>query len=743
VGGLPTNLIHPVSRLGIFALGSFLFLASCGDGDPTGLDTSRLEVVVVKGDGQAAEPESLLPTAFQVRVRTIGNGAPVEGAEVLWEVLEGSGATLDPAVSETNNLGLTATTLTLGPELGIYRVQARVRGTESPPVEFAARAVRMPSLDQLPAGSVSAGDTILLGGANFSSFPDDNVVTFSRIRGRVVSSTESELRVEVPPCLLEREYHLQVRIGSLSTSVASIQVEGSAGYLDLERGGDLVLDLSEGLGCFQLPAEPGSLYLVVPHSTSTVGAGAHDYSLVGLTSDGASPSPMAGSPVSVESIGLSATGSQASGYQIPVHWPTLEAQDRWDERLRLLEAELLAQPSPIPSSSSGGPGPSLIPAVGDQREFHVLAADERFEKVKASLRYVSDHVLVYLDEDVPAGGFTDEDLAAMASEFEDPVYPVLTGAFGSESDLDGNGRVIILFTAAVNRLTESGSESFVGGFFYGLDLLRGRSGSNGGEIFYSVVPDPNGAEGPAIGKYTALSTIPAVLAHEFEHMIHFNQRILVKEAVIPEALWLSEALAQMAEDLVGTAFDEAQRPTKAYQYRVGNWIRARKFLQNTSQVSVLASLPPGTLAERGAGWLILKQVLGRSGGEDLLFGLASSTATGVDNLSGALGLDWEEILADWVGSLYLDGTNVPVRPELLVQGVNLRASLSESDGSYPLRAQLFGEESAYLEGTLWSSAPDYFIISPPAGGVAVGAGGPLGGAPEATLGLQVLLVRLL
>ena len=48
-------------------------------------------------------------------------------------------------------------------------------------------------------------------------------------------------------------------------------------------------------------------------------------------------------------------------------------------------------------------------------------------------------------------GFTDLDLADLAMEFGDPVYPTITEAFGSESDLDGNGRVIILFTPAVNR----------------------------------------------------------------------------------------------------------------------------------------------------------------------------------------------------------------------------------------------------------------------------------------------------
>jgi hypothetical protein len=411
-----------------------------------------------------------------------------------------------------------------------------------------------------------------------------------------------------------------------------------------------------------------------------------------------------------------------------------------------LVAEALAEGRPSPPSAElevpQPTGPSPVPELGDKRNFKVLNIDNEFDRVTARVRYISDHSLVYLDEKVPSGGFTELELAALALEFEEPVHSTITGAYGHESDLDDNDRVIILFTPAVNRLTEPGSDGFVGGFFFGLDLLEGREGSNEGEIFYAMVPDPAGEEGPVIGKHTALNTIPAVLAHEFEHMVHFNQRMLLRGAESQEALWLSEALAQMAEDMVGAVFEESWQLSKAYQYRAGNWIRAGRFLEDPSQVSVLASLPPGTLAERGAGWLFLKHALGRSGQEDLLRALVSSVFTGTENLTEAVGLGWEELVADWAGALFLDGTGVPVRPELTVSGVNLRVALSESGGTYPLRALDFGEHSALFSGTLWSSAPNYFIISPPVGGVVLSASGPMGGLPEAAMGLQLLVVCL-
>ena len=733
-------------RLGLLSLAYLFLLPSCGDGGPTGLDTSNLEILMVQGDGQAAEPEDLLPSPLKVRVQKKGNGAAVEGAKVRWEILDGTGATLNPLVSETDSLGLAAAQLTLGPSLGTYGVQASIRGMESSPVEFSAQAILVPRLNHVPSEPVRTSDTILLQGSNFGPNPDQIVVTFSGVRGEVISSSPTELQVEVPDCLLARDYLVRVQIGALTTDPAVVAVAGGTSSLFLDRGEDRVLDASRGFNCVHLPAAPGSLYLVVPHSTGTVGGAEHGFSLIGLTSDGLSPVPSDAEPFLAEEW-------EVQGVPVPAQWSALtpdrvlEAQDRWDERLRVLEAELLSAAGPVPPAEAlktpQPTDPSSDPELGDKRDFKVLQLNDAFDRVTARVRYVSDHTVVYVDERAPGGGFTDMDLKALAMEFEDPVYPTITGAYGAESDLDNNERVIILFTPAVNRLTEPGSDGFVGGFFFGLDLLEGRSGSNDGEIFYALVPDPRGEEGPFISRLTALNAIPAILAHEFEHMIHFNQRMLLGEAESTEALWLSEALAQMAEDLVGEVFEDARQPSKAFQYRSGNWIRARRFLQDPSQVSVLSSLSPGTLAQRGAGWLLLKQVSGRPGQEDLLRALASSSSTGIENLTGALGLGWEELVAGWAGAIFLDGTTVPVRPELRVAGVNLRTVLSDSNGSYPLRGLTFGQQTDLFSGTLWSSAPNYFIIRPPTGGgLALSASGPMGGLPEAAMGLQVLVVRI-
>jgi hypothetical protein len=656
-------------------------------------------------------------------------------------VLGGAGAKVEPPVAVTDSQGVATARVTLGAILGTYVVRASVSGMPSPPADFQAEAVLVPELTIIPSAPVRGGDTIVLKGRNFSLNPNQNVVTFSRIRGRVVSASPFELRVEVPSCLPSRVVMVRVGIGSLTTPALHLEVVGRPDDPGLTVGTDLVLDAGGGFSCLHLPSAPGTAYLVIPHSASTTGGARYPYALVGVAAEASSSSSSHLHASFREEHQQEGASPERGGFD-------LSSQELWDRRVRSLEGRLLAgdelaDPSSVHLEPPGMAVQATAPSVGDLREFNVLARDNTFHPVTARLRNISSRALIFLDEASPAGGFTDADLAALATEFDRFIHPTVTGAFGQESDLDGNGRVIILLTPAVNRLTLPGYDGFVAGFFFGIDLLKGRAGSNEGEILYALVPDPMGREGPSLPRSTVLEVLPPVMAHEFQHMIHFNQRVLLGGAPGQEALWLSEALAQMAEDLVGAVFRRASRPDKAHQYQVGNWGRARRFLQNPSQVSVLASVPPGTLAERGAGWLLLKQLHGLSGGDHLLRSVTSSTSTGVANLTAAAGRSWESLLGDWAGSLYLDGAGIQVRPQLLMPGMELRQALSSFDGTYPLVPRAPGSSSFVHEGYLWSSAPDFFIITPPpSGGLALGATGPEGVPPQQAMRLRLLVVRI-
>jgi len=480
-------------------------LSSCqDDGGTTGPETSQMEILVLGGEGQFAETGALLPLPLEVRVQAISNGRVEEGINVRWKVVNGVGAHLDYETTVSDSAGVTSVRLTLGPELGEYRVQASVAGMTSSPAEFLARAILSPELTLVPTDPVMAGEVIHLEGRNLSEDPTENVVTFSGFRGRVISASPEALEVEVPPCLPSRSVQLQIRIGTLATQLSTLQILGGSEYLSLEVGEDRILDASDALACFRLASSPGTSFLVVPHTTGTVGGAEYPVEITGLTEDGLFPAPLFKGPPASPSL-LEEAISAEEGPVPATHW-------EWEGRLRGMERTLVRaggvwvgrglMEGPTPSAT-----PEATPEIGDTREFKVLNRDNEFDKITARVRYITDHGLIYVDDETPAGGFTDVDLAFLAEQFENPIHPTVTGVFGSESDLDGNGRVVILFTPGVNRLTPPGSDGYVGGFFFGVDLLTDRDGSNKGEIFYAVVPDPTGAHGPILGRTTLLRSL--------------------------------------------------------------------------------------------------------------------------------------------------------------------------------------------------------------------------------------------
>jgi hypothetical protein len=381
-----------------------------------------------------------------------------------------------------------------------------------------------------------------------------------------------------------------------------------------------------------------------------------------------------------------------------------------------------------------------VPSVGERRTFNVLNASGGFDQVTAEAQYVGTRAAIFVDDEAPdpPDGLTDADLAGLAARFDDAIHPAVIGAFGTPSDLDANERVIILFTPAVNRLTPRGSSGFVGGFFYGVDLLPASTGSNQAEIFYALVPDPDGIFSDAHTKQQVLQAVPAVLAHEFQHMVHFNERVLVRGAAGQEALWLSEGLAQMAEELVARAFDAASDAQGAQLFRAGAVLRARRYLAGPDTVSLVVTTGQGSLPERGAGFLSLLYLEDQQGTE-LLGDLTRTTRTGVPNVEFEAGIDWPDVLADWWSATYLDGPG-PESGPLTYPTIDLRAYLGSP---FPLQPVPIGPGDASPSGSLWSSSVRYYFVSPPFGGTAsVRLGGDSGGPSAAQAALRLRLIRI-
>ena len=311
---------------------------------------------------------------------------------------------------------------------------------------------------------------------------------------------------------------------------------------------------------------------------------------------------------------------------------------------------------------------------------------------QAKVVALSERAAVLADTRNPANGFTDSEYQQFADEFDRVAWPVVTTNFGTPSDVDENGRVLILFTSAVNELTPPNENYIVGGFFYARDLFpkkdndraQGCGSSNVREMFYLLAPDPSGSiNGNVRTKNYVRNSTFGTLSHEFQHLVNASRRLYENRAPDFEVTWLDEGLAHIAEELSfyhasgglgprrNIALDAATFPGAASRealdrYQAPNLNRLYEYYQDpdgNSPIQGTPTQPDDDLATRGAAWQFLRYAADQRGGNerDTWFALANSTTTGISNVAAVFGGDPLAIFQNWGVAIYTDDavTGVP------------------------------------------------------------------------------------
>jgi hypothetical protein len=306
-----------------------------------------------------------------------------------------------------------------------------------------------------------------------------------------------------------------------------------------------------------------------------------------------------------------------------------------------------------------------LPAVGSQRTFNVIAGTTSpftFTQVTGTAKYVGRKVAIYVDNSAPSGGYSQADLDQTGVLFDTQMYAIDSAAFGTESDIDGNGVVAVVLSPAINRLSGNcnTSLSIILGFFFGLDLLPDQPNSNAGEVFYSLVPDPGNAS-CTVPLDQARQYLEPTFIHEFQHMISFNQHVLVRGGDA-EATWLNEGLSHFAEELGARKLPEAPGDpagTRFSQFAIGDVANAYDYLSDPESyflVEPLGSL--GNLPERGANWLFVRWLIDHFDsdphGANLTRQLLSTGATGSANVEAVTGEPFATLVAQWQLANYLE-----------------------------------------------------------------------------------------
>ncbi len=395
----------------------------------------------------------------------------------------------------------------------------------------------------------------------------------------------------------------------------------------------------------------------------------------------------------------------------------------------------MAKAAPLPGAPAVQAGP---PALNDQRAFMVCARLDcsTFTRVIARVRAVQSKIAIYVDTLAPAGGLDSTQLDSIAKTFDQRLYAIDTAAFGRESDIDTNSVVLVLMTNVVNRLVSASvclKTGFVAGFFFGLDLdpqFRNDSRSNKGEVFYSIVADPTGKLSCKHSVIDVQRFVPVTFIHEFQHMISFNQHVLVRSGS-SEVLWLNEGFSHYAEELGGRSYEtQPDAPvstcvigTTQCRFYGGDLIDAYTYLDSTGKHFLLPTSGIGTLAERGAAWMFVRYVVDRySGGTTaaqwnaFTRRLLQTTNTGAQNVAAVTGAPFEAVVSRWALANYVsDLPGFPTPAELKYDSWSYRSTFASLNAQadtvfkklFPLVPTVSEGRSVLLTGTLRAGSGIY------------------------------------
>jgi len=324
----------------------------------------------------------------------------------------------------------------------------------------------------------------------------------------------------------------------------------------------------------------------------------------------------AGAVANVAAPAASRTASTAErGILIP-------PQARKDLTSRTMESRLLAGQSRQVSRSAAAKSraaPASI-AVGTKWN-HIIVADANDDLwyTDTTCRKISDHAYFFID---------DADITIMAPFLDaygtafDAIYHKNRTKFGEENDVDGNGKVIVVFSDII-------TDGMLG-YFWSIDKFSAADEqySNEGDIIYLTTD--------AEFQVGASDTILGTLAHEFQHMIYFDEHYN-RDAANSYA-WLNEALSQAAEYYNG------------YLDNQYNWINS--FLLD---YGAELSLTHWTSNNYGFGAIFIRYLIDQFG-DAAIKNMCATSLIGIDAVETATGEDFNDIFIDFSRAVVMSGT---------------------------------------------------------------------------------------
>jgi hypothetical protein len=181
--------------------------------------------------------------------------------------------------------------------------------------------------------------------------------------------------------------------------------------------------------------------------------------------------------------------------------------------------------------------------VGDTKIFWTWNIDNNYyEQIYATLKAVGVNANVWVKN---LESVSTSDASKIATEFDTKIFSQISSAFGQPSDVDHNGKINILCFDIQDGF--NGSGGYVAGYFDPNDLYAYHPYynpcTNDMEVFYIDTYPAMGT-----GSTKDVTECYDTLAHEFQHMVNWNQNIFIENNDYMDT-WLDEALSEAASQV--------------------------------------------------------------------------------------------------------------------------------------------------------------------------------------------------
>jgi len=196
-----------------------------------------------------------------------------------------------------------------------------------------------------------------------------------------------------------------------------------------------------------------------------------------------------------------------------------------------------------PSGSASATDLGADPGAAPETEYVAFSAydfvRESSYTVSASKVAEGSHCYVYLER----GQVVDQDaIERVKSEYDAVIYPNLKDAFGDEPNpgVDGDSKIYILLLKIIDGFSAI-NKSYIAGYFDPVNEYDTPLSNKKEMIYLNMNPAP----GIVVGDADFHDT----LAHEFQHMIHWQQKTNLKNLL--DDTWLDEAMSSVAGTYCG------------------------------------------------------------------------------------------------------------------------------------------------------------------------------------------------